>query len=204
MKNNWQTKKEMIIKDQEKLYSEFKGLVMQTFYSCMARDVVKEYRYKRASKTKSYNAINTFSHVALENYTISQLWKLFDKKNSVLDVYFVIKKMPYPSLKEWFKIELNKVEDDVKNLSIWRHNLVGHRSGLGYFTPEEFEEKFTNISESEVKIKGFLLSILCQIKFEMQRIEIHKTMEELTGELKSYASFLDVEKDKVLKEYENQ
>jgi len=202
MKTNWQAKKDLIIRDQTKLYSEFKDLVMQVFQSCMVRDVVKEYRYKRAQKTRSYNAITTFSHVALENYTISQLWKLFDKKNSVLDIYFVVKIMPYEALKDWFKTQYKKVEDDVKNLSGWRHNLVGHRSGIGYFTPEEFEKKFKNLYKSEQEIKSFLLFFLCQMKFEMQRIEIHKTMEELSSELKGYATFLQKEKSKVFKIYE--
>ncbi len=187
------------ISDQNKIYKQVYDLVMQAFHVCMVRDVVKDYRYKRASKHKEYNAINSFSHVALENYAILQLWKLFDK-GSALNVHSVVDNMPHPELKKWFKVEIGKIKSDIDYISAWRGNFVGHRSEIALFAPEEFEEKFKDIRNSEPRIKEFLLNLLCRMKFEMHRIETHKTMEELSVGLKGFAELLQRDKDKVLKE----
>lgn len=189
------------INDQTRLYKQLYDLIMQAFHACMARDVVKDYRYKRASKTESYNTINSFSHVALENYALLQLWKLFDKKSS-LNVASVVEYFPHEALKNWFNRKIKKLEKDINYISAWRGNFIGHRSEIAQFAPEQFEKKFEGFRGSEERIKSFLLNLLCQIKFEMHRIETRKTMEELTLSLKGFAEFLQEDKDKVLKKYE--
>jgi len=193
---------EEITKNQVEIYRQTHELIMPAFHACMARDVIKDYRYQRESKTRSYNIINSFSHVALENYALLQLWKLFDKENSDVHVYWAMEHMPHQSLKDWFDIEINKIKQDINYLSAWRHNFVGHRTEIAHFAPEEFEKKFKGFRGSEDRIKSFLLFFLCRMKFEMQQIEVHKTMEELSLQLKGFAEFLHKEKEDVLKQYE--
>ncbi|MBU2579633.1 hypothetical protein KKF19_01575 [Patescibacteria group bacterium] len=196
---NLKNKIDLITNNPVRIYKEAHELIMQAFHSSMIRDKMRDYRYKRASKRKEYNAITSFSHVALENYAILQLWKLFDKNNSVFNVWYIVKNIPNKDLKSWFNVEIKKIQEDIDYISAWRHNFVGHRSEIGYFSPEEFEEKFKNIKGSESRLKQFLLFFLCQIKFEMQRIPIHQTKEELAKQLKGYAVFINKEKVKVLK-----
>jgi hypothetical protein len=193
---------ESITGDQLTVYNQAHELVMQAFHACMVRDVIKEYRYQRAEKVRSYNAINTLSHVALENYALLQLWKLFDQKNSVFHVWYAVQHLPHKNLQVWLDEQIKLIEKDINNLSAWRHGFVGHRSEIAHFAPEEFEEKFKDTRGGEDRIKSFLLFLLCQMKFEIYRIEIHKTMEGLSLELRGYAEFLQKEKNEVLKQYE--
>ena len=190
-----------VVNDQTKVYDQTHELIIQVFSACMVRDVVREYRFQREYKTKSYNIINSFSHTALENYAIIQLWKLFDEKNSVLNAKHVVECLPHPDIKLWFNAEYAKIKTDVDRLSAWRGGLVAHRSEIGHFAPEEFEKKFKDLRGSEDGIKSFLLHFLCEIKFEMQQTERHKTMEQLSVELRKFAGFLNREKEKVLKEF---
>ena len=206
MKNENLKKKEilknkvnLITGNQVGIYNEAYKLIMQAFHTSMIRDKMRDYRYKRASKRKEYNAITAFSHVALENYAILQLWKLFDKKHSVFNVWYIVKNIPNKDLKNWFNVEIKEVQKDINNVSVWRHNFIGHRSEIGHFSPREFEEKFGDIKGSERRLKPFLLLLLCQIKLEIWRIPVHRTMEELCKELSNYADFIHKEKTKVLK-----
>lgn len=190
---------ETITNNQLKVYKKIYKLIMQSFHASMVRDVMRDYRYLKATKTKSYNAINSFSHVALENYVILQLWKLFDKKNSVFHVWDVVNYISHKSLKSWFNIEIKKIDKDIRCFSAWRGSFTSHRSKIGYFAPKEFEKKFKDLRKSEQNLRSFLLLFLCKIKFEMQQIEIHKTMKKLYLELQEYSKFLQSEKSKVLK-----
>jgi hypothetical protein len=188
-----------VTEDQLKVYEHTKELVLQAFHSCMVRDIVKENRYKRAAEKRSYNAINSFSHVALENYALLQLWKLFDEKNSVFNVRYAVEHMPHPALKSWFTKEIGLIKNDIEYVCAWRHNFVGHRSEIVHFAPEEFQKAFSGVTDSEPRVKEFLLNLLCKMKLEMQGIPMEKTMVELCLELQGYATFLQDEKVKALK-----
>ena len=141
----------------------------------------------------------TFSHVALENYAIQQLWKLFDKKNSVFDVWHLVEHMPHSNLKTWFQVEIKSIDQSLKNLEAWRHNMVSHRSDIGHMDPDEFEQKFPDRFKHEERIREFLLDLICQMKFEMQRTSTQKTREKFIQGLDSYKRFVLKEKKKVMK-----
>lgn len=188
--------------NQMNIYSEAFELIHQALYACIVRGVIKEDRYRRAEARKEYNVIMSMSHVALENYAIQQLWKLFDKKNSVFNVWHIVENMPHPDLKTWFQGEIEKLKDDIVHLSVCRHNMVGHRSAIYHLTPQEFDKKFSNWFEREERLKTFLIDLLCQMKFEMQRVQTQKTKDELVTDLKNYKRYIISVKEKVLTKYE--
>lgn len=200
-KKTWEEKEATIINDQVGLFAQAKDLVMQAFYACIVRDVMKEYRYRRAEKLQKYNTVATFSHVALENLALLQLWKLFDEKNSAFHVWYIVERLPHPALKAWFDEQIAVLQPDIDYLSAWRHNFVGHRSAIGHFSPVEFEKKMNNALDSEnceERIKDFLLNFLCRIKFEVKRLPIEQNKEALLLALKDYRSFVENDRDEIL------
>jgi len=201
MKNKKWSKTGKIEKDQTKLYLKAFDLIHEALHACIVRDLVKEFRYERAERLRTYNVIATFSHVALENYAIQQLWKLFDKNNSVFNVWHVVENMPHPGLKEWFKVEINKIKGSLRNLEVWRQNFVGHRSEEGHLVPNEIEQKFPNRNQHEIILKDFLIDLLCQMKFEMQGKPTENTKKNLLEGLQGYKRFVIDDKGKIFKSY---
>lgn len=174
-----------IIKDPLKVYEEIHKLIIQAFYVEFVRQKTKERRYKlRVAKNR--NSIDFFSHVALENYSIIQLWKLFDHK-SIFNTREVIKYVPYTDLKSWFDEEIKSIAGDIKNLDIWRHNFVGHRLEFGYFAPEVFERRFKNINEIiNQKIQPFLIMFLFKLRSEVKNITFQTSISEIMKELSEF------------------
>ena len=103
-KKDRQDKIGRVLADQVKVYSEIHEIIMQAFRVGMVRDSIRDFRYLRASKMKEYNEVMSQSHVALENHAISQIWKLFDKTNSVFNVWYVVKNMPHKELFTWLDV----------------------------------------------------------------------------------------------------
>jgi len=197
-------KKTKIIKeDQGKIYLQAFDLVHQALHTCIIRDVVKEYRYQREEAMKKYNSVIIVSHVALENHSIQQLWKLFDKKNSVFNLWHVIESMPHKTLNTWLIDKIDYIKEDLENLEAWRHNIVSHRSGMGYFKPKEFEKRFPDRAKHEENIKNFLFDFLSKIKLEMQGISVKETKAKLIKGLKSHERFAIEELKQVFKTYDN-
>lgn len=190
-----------ITQDPVGFHSQFKDLVLKAFQACIVRDVIGRYRYGRAEKLQEYNVITTFSHVALENYALLQLCKLFDEK-SVYNVWYVPKCVPYPELKKWFDEQIRIIEPDISYLSAWRGNFVGHRSAAGHFAPRQLEEKFNVNQDSEKRVKEFLLNLLCRINFEIYRCPVEETKEVLLAVLYDYKRFVLEDKEKVLLSYD--
>ncbi len=174
------------LEDQPKLYSRFSELVEQALHARIIADAMWKFRHERGFRTGFNNSIVSFCHVALENFAAQQLWKLFDEAHSVLNVYYVVEHMRYLSLATWFKENLAKIKQDVDLISEWRHGIVGHRGKVGYFVPNEYEKKFDDARSSEKRMQDFLLAFLCQIKLEMQRVPVEKTLEELQLRLSSF------------------
>jgi len=197
----WRSKEKSVQDDQTSLYSQFEDLVLQALYSCIVRDAVKEYRYQRAEALQKYNAIATFSHVALENYALLQLWKLFDRQSSTMHVWYVAKHMPHPELTTWFDARVNDLKSDIKYLSAWRHNFVGHRSAVGHFAPNEFDHIFKNERGNEERVRQFLLDFLCEMKFHMYRTSREEQSLIFKEILIGYRRFAEGDRDEVMQKY---
>lgn len=201
-KTNWRNKEESIKSDQISLYSQFENLVLQALYSCIVRDVMKEYRHRRAETLREYNTIATFSHVALENYALLQLWKLFDKENSTMHVWYVMEHIPHPDLKTWFDVRIKKLRSDIKYLSAWRGNFVGHRSAIGHFAPREFNKIFENEQDNEERVRQFLLDFLCEMRFQIHRTSREEQMQIFREVLIDYRRLVESNRDEMLKSYD--
>lgn len=202
-KTSWRNKEESVKSDQVSLCSQFENLALQALYSCIVRDVTKEYRYLRAEAVRKYNVIATFSHVALANYALQQLWKFFDRKNSTLHVWDMIKHMPHPNLKIWFDQRIQELEPDIKYLSAWRQNFVGHRSAIGHFAPQEFEKKFEGQQDNEERIKQFLLDFLCEMRFQIHKTSREEQMWIFKEILTDYRRLVESDRDEILKNYDH-
>jgi hypothetical protein len=191
--------KKQIENNQGKLYMQVYDLVHQALHTCVARDIVREFRYDEERKHQTYNSFLIITHIALENYALQQLWKLFDKKNSVFHIWHIVKKMPYPNLQTWLENEINKISEDIENLVAWRNNMVSHRSEIGCLDPQKFEDQFSNRMYHESNIIDFLIRFLAQLKFEMYRISPEKTINKITLELEGYREFIHRDKNKIMK-----
>lgn len=196
--NIWRNREMSIRGDQIALYSQTEELVLQAMYACIVRDVMREYRYRRAETLRKYNVVATFSHVALANYALQQLWKLFDRKNSTLHVWYIVKHMPHPDLKVWFNWRIQELEPDIKYLSTWRGNAVAHRSAIGLFAPKEFEKKFEGQRGSEERIRQFLLDFLCEMRFQMYRTSGEEQMRIFKEILTDYRRSVESDRDEIL------
>ncbi len=192
---------ETIKQDQYKIYLQALDLICQALHVCIVRDVIREDRYRREEALQQYNIVVTISHVSLENYAIQQLWKLFDKKSSVFNLWNIVENIPHTDLKIWFDNEIKKIEDDITNLNAWRHNVISHRSEIGHSAFEEFQMKFPNRFKYEEKIKDFLLNFLSQAKFYIDRTLSTETKGELTKSLENYKQLVIRDKKKVLIKY---
>lgn len=198
---SWGNKEESVKSDQVSLYAQFEELALQALYACIVRDVMKEYRHRRAETLRKHGTIATFSHVALENYALLQLWKLFDKENSTMHVWYVVEHMPHSGLRVWFDVRINELEPDIKYLSAWRHNAVGHRSSIGHFAPHEFEKRFENEQDNEVRVRKFFLDFLCEMRFQMYRTSREEQMRIFQEILISYRRLVEGDRDEMLKNY---
>lgn len=196
-------RKERITQDQLRVYEDILSLVEQALHARIISDVVWKYRWERVARTGFGNSIISFSHIALENFSIQQLWKLFDTKNSVFHVWYVADCLSRPALSEWLEKNIQTIQKDINLISEWRHVMVGHRAEVGYFAPEEYQKKFTDARSSEKRMQGLLLNFLCQIKFETQRIPITQTMEGLQFGLASFEAHIKKEIPSVYKNYES-
>lgn len=183
-------RKEGILQDQMGVYGGLLALVEEALHARIISDAVWKYRWERVARAGVGNSIVSFSQVALENFTIQQLWKLFDQKNSVFNIWYIAEHLPHPALLKWLESNIKKIQNDIGLISEWRHVMVGHRAEAGYFAPDEYQKKFTDARSSEKRMQDFLLDFLCQIKFETQRIPIEQTMEGLRFGLMGFESHI--------------
>ena|SRR3989344_3719189 len=131
---------------------------------------------------KKQDNVKLFSYTALQNYTILQFWKLFDPK-SIFNVNEVIKLMDKQKLTYWFDEKINLIKGDIKNLEIWRHNLVGHRSEFGYLYPEKFEEKFKDVNDTiKNNIIPFFVGFLHEMMPKIENVPLMQIVEKLRKE----------------------
>ena len=201
-KTTWRTREKSIREDQVSLYSQFEELALQALYACIVRDVMKEYRYRRAETLRKYNTITTFSHVALANYALQQLWKLFDQNNSTMHVWYVVEYMPHSDLKAWFVRCIKELELDIKYLSTWRGNASAHRSAIGHFAPQELDRKFEGEQDNEGRIRQFLLDFLCEMRFQIYRTSRKEQMQIFQEVLVDYRRLVESDCDEVLHKYD--
>ncbi|MBI2610081.1 hypothetical protein HYW53_02805 [Candidatus Giovannonibacteria bacterium] len=202
IKEEVKQRKNEIFRDQEKLYSRFSELVEQVIHARIIADAMWKFRHDRGIKTGFGNSVISFSHVALENFVVLQLFKLFDRKYSVFNVWDVAQNLTHPNLLIWLEEKFVTIKKDFDLISEWRHVIVGHRGETGYFVSEEFEKKFTEARISEKRLRDFLLEFLCQIKFEMQRIKTRKTMEGFNFRIDSFGSYIKKEMAETFKYFE--
>lgn len=190
-------KERNLINDRELCYLKLRELVEEILRARIIADAIWKHKLERAVQTGFHNPIISFSQVALENFTVQQLWKLFDRK-SVFNVWYVAEHLS-PTLVMWLKKDMALIENDRKLIEEWRHIVIGHRSLVGYFAPDEHQKKFINARTSEKRLQNFLLDFLCQIKFETQQISLQQTMEELNFRLTSFEDHIKSEMPKVFK-----
>lgn len=199
-KNFLKQKRNSVMQDQLKVYNNFFELVEQVLHSRIVADAVWKYRWDRVAKTGEGNSIITFSQVALENFTIQQLWKLFDKKNSVFNVWYVAENLPYPKLLIWLNKNIKNVKLDLDLISEWRHIAVGHRSEVMHFISEQYQDKFKEGRLSEKRLQDFLFNFLSHMKFEIQHIPVEKTLEELRIAMDAFEHYIRSSIKEVYKE----
>lgn len=201
-KTTWRDREKSVQSDQVSLCSQFEDLVFQALNTCIARNIMKEYRYRRAETLRKYNTVATFSHVALENYALLQLWKLFDKENSTMHVWYAVEHLPHPDLRTWFDARIQELEPDIKYLSAWRHNAVGHRSAIGHFAPRELDKKFEGEQDNEERVRQFLLDFLCEMRFQIYRTPREEQMRIFREVLASYRRLVENDRDEILHKYD--
>jgi hypothetical protein len=182
--------RENIMQDQLRVYSKLFSLVEQALHARIVSDAMWRYRWERVGRTRAGNSVISFSQVALENFAVQQLWKMFDRKNSVFHVWYVAECLPHPSLLKWVDDNVARIQKDVKLINEWRHVVVAHRGEVSHYASGEYDKKFTEGRASEKRMQDFLLDFLCQIKFEMQGIPVKKTMEGLKGGLTGFGEFI--------------
>jgi len=193
-------KRSNIMQDQMRVYSDLLSLVEDVLHARIVTDAMWKFKHKRGAKTGFHNPVITFSHVALENFTVQQLCKLFDRKNSVFHVWDVAECLPHPALSAWLEENHKKVMGDEKLIQEWWGTAIKHRGAVAHFASDEYQKKFTEGRTSEKRLHDFLLEFLCQIKFEMQRIPIEKTMEEFRLRLKIFEDHVKLCMNEIYKE----
>lgn len=195
-----QNQKDEIIQNQEKIYYKFLLLVEQALHIRIIANEMWKYRWDRVAKTGLFNDIISFSYVALENFAVQELWKLFDQKNSVFHVWYIIKYIKNRLLEKWFRERVKEIQKDINLIGEWRHNVIGHRGEVGYFAPDEYQKKFSAARLSEAQLGDFLIDFLSQIKFEINKIPARQTKKELQMGLKFFENRM---KREIIKTFEN-
>lgn len=187
--------------DLNKILSEYKDLIIQVFQIGYIREIVKDYRYKRAEKFQSYNVFNRTTHVALENFYILLLWKLFDKKRSKMSVYGICDAIADPNFKKFFNNEIHKIKKMVDILGSWRNRIICHRDITVHFSPKLIENNFPLIDEDVEKLKKFLLEFLCQLDFSLHHNEINELRKIYQSVLNDLKNLCHTETEKILKNF---
>lgn len=197
-------RKDDILRNPETVYYKLLELVEQAIHARIVTDAIWKYRWEQIARTGIFNTIVTFSHVALENFTVLQLWKLFDQKNSVFHVWDAAKYLNKPTLTAWLnnKITEKQIQEDIKIIDEWRHVAIGHRSEVGYYAPDEHQKKFITGRSSEKRLQDFLLDFLCQIRLETQKVSINQTMEGLRIGIMRFEAHIKNEMKKIFKDYD--
>lgn len=187
--------KKIIKKNPSEIYEEIKELIIHNF--CIG------YIQQTVGEIETYNTLLNFSYEALENYSIIQIWKLFDHK-SVGNLQDIVNQVSNPEFSEWFDNQIRLIENDVKNLNIWRHNFVGHqlqsKNKVGAFQ-KRFGDVFEIINN---KIKPFLFLFLYQTKLVITNTLCDEKKQteylgELSEELQTLAISFNRDKDSLLK-----
>jgi len=150
--------------DLSKIFNEYKDLVVQVFQVGYICELVKDYRYKRAEKFKSYNIFNTTIHVALENFYLLLLSKFFDKR-SKMNVYEICDVMKDSKFKNFFNTEIKKIEQEINILEKWRSRIIVHCDITVRFNSKPFESKYQLNDKGIKKLKDFLFEFLCQLDY---------------------------------------
>lgn len=194
-------RKDDILRDPEKVYYKFLELVEQARNARIISDAVWKYHMEQIRRIGEIKDVINYSRLALENFAVLQLWKLFDEKNSVMNIWDVAECLNKPVLTAWLKVNIKKIKDDINLISEWRGDAVGHRGEAGYYAPDIREIKFTTARVSEKRLHDFLLKFLCQIRFEMQQIPVERTREELKFSLVGFEAHIKKEMAEIFKDY---
>jgi hypothetical protein len=167
----------------EPLFNQYKNLVIDVFKVGYTFEFIKKYRNKRN------NVFSEITHVALENFYLLLLWKLFDKKRSKMSVYGICDKIQNQEFEKFFNTEIKKIKDEIKAISEWRNRVICHRDITVHFDPKSFEDKFkTRNKEQDIKkIKTFLFKFLCHfgpIASPNHTTPAEKVYKEIFNEIK--------------------
>lgn len=196
-------RKDDVMRNPETIYYKFLELVEQARNARTISDAVRKLHSGRVSRSGVINDVVNYSRVALENFAVLQLWKLFDRKNSEFHVWQVAEYLNNPALTEWLEANIKKIQKDIDLISEWRGDAIGHRGEAGYYAPDIREIKFTTARVSEKRLHDFLFEFLCQIRFETRQILVEHTMEELKFGLLGFESHIRNEMAKVFKDYDS-
>lgn len=198
-------RKEDIKYEPETVYYKLLELVEQAIHARIIADEIWKYYWNQVSLTGEQNLVVRFSQVALDNFTVLQLWKLFDRKRSVFHVWEVAENLGKPALTAWLnkKIAEKQLQEDIKIIDEWRHNAIGHRSEAGYYAPDEHQKKFTEGRTSEKRLQDFLLEFLGRIRQELRQIPAAETTEGLRMGIAGFEHYVKNDMKKVFKNYED-
>ncbi|MFH1900042.1 MAG: hypothetical protein ABIJ83_02095 [Patescibacteria group bacterium] len=141
----------------EPLFNQYKNLVIDVFKVDYTLEFIKKYRNKRN------NIFSEVTHVALENFYLLLLWKLFDKRGSV-SVHGICNIIQNQEFKKFFDTEIKNIKHEIDAIDKWRNRVICHRDITVHFDPKSFEDKFkTRNKEQDIKkIKIFLFKFLCR------------------------------------------
>jgi len=123
---------------------------------------------KKSEYNKLYNEYKYFWGIVIYSLQVEFLLgtaKLFEKraKNDVFSIFYLLDSLPKSKEKEKVEEEINTFNRVIKNLIIWRHNMLAHHNIFFTLNPGELFKKFP-IKEDEMEnLVGLLEKILGMI-----------------------------------------
>lgn len=185
------------------VYFKFFSLVEQARNARVVADAVWRCHMQLIYHTGEIKNVTNYSRVALENFAVSELWKLYDKKNSVFHIWDVAGYLNNPILSKWLDINFKKIQSDVDLISEWRHDAIGHRGEAGYYTPNLRQPKFSTARVSEQKLRDFLVDFLCQIDRELWGTDIEDIKQGMRASKNSFKQQVEKEMKETFKSYDD-
>lgn len=109
VKNKIKEVKDNINKDPREVYFRFFNLVEQAINARIIADLFWKYHTELIYHSGEIKNITNYSRVALENFAVLEIWKLFDKKNSVFHIWDVAKYLNDSNLNNWLESNYKRI-----------------------------------------------------------------------------------------------
>lgn len=186
------------------VYFKFWALVEQARNARIISDAIWKYHGQLIYHKGEINNVTNYSRVALENFAVSELWKLFDKK-SAFNIWEVTELLNKPSLSTWLETNFKKVESDKELVHEWRGDAIGHRGKAGFYAQEMRVVKFKNGRVSEQRLRNFLVDFLSHIFQELFGTDISDATNaklEMRASENNFKKDIEKEMKEIFKEYD--